>query len=113
MSFISGFTERFRGKKAEVPVTPKLSTDELKIDVANLETQMAQGRDYKNPADANRLRELRNQLAEAERSQAPLPTASPEVKPILQPTQEVPGIINIKDHQPVATTPASEKANVA
>lgn len=74
MSFISGFTELFTGKKTEVqPIAPQVSIEEKKQDASNLEAMMSRGADFRNPADAKRLEELRAQIAQAETTQAPQP----------------------------------------
>ncbi len=65
MSFIDGIAELFKGKKQEpVASSPQVPLEQKRQDLASLEAMVAQGgRDYRNPADANRIKELRNQIA--------------------------------------------------
>lgn len=92
MSFISGFTELFKGKKTEAQpvVPPQISIEEKRKDASNLEAMMSQGgADFRNPADAKRLEELRAQITEMEASQAPQPQVETQ---LAQPTtaREIP-----------------------
>lgn len=104
-----GIAEIFRGKKPEAPVTPTPQVDiqTLKQDEANLNTVITQGgKDFQNPADANRLREIRNQIAEKESQQAPTPLIQPEVsQPEAQPTVVGPQILNQAPQEVAAPTP--------
>ncbi len=70
MSFISGFVELFKGKREEAPTLPQPNLDELKQHEANLNQMISEGgKDYRNPADANTLREVRNKIAAIENKQ--------------------------------------------
>lgn len=100
MSFISGFAELFKGKKQEV-TAPQPNLEELKQHEANLNQMMSEGgRDFRNPQDANTLREVRNKIAAIEGQQtSPTPPETPpdsgitkiplENQPIQKPTEEV------------------------
>lgn len=78
MSFLDGVAEIFRGKKAEAPIVPTQSLEEKRQELANLQSVASSpaGRDFRSPQtdtqDANRMRELTNQLAEI-RSKKPTP----------------------------------------
>lgn len=114
-----GIAEIFRGKKTEAPVAPaapSVDLQTLKQDEANLNQVITQGgKDFRNPADANRLREIRNQVAEIESHQTQAPVVAqaevsqPEVQPVIGPQ-----ILN-QTSQEVVPTPiqTTEEAKAA
>lgn len=92
MSFLSSVTEIFKGRKPEVS-SPQPNLNELKQHEQSLSKMMQEGgKDFKNPADANTLREVRNKIAAFENQQAPTPpeTTSPQDLGITQIPGEAP-----------------------
>ena len=97
MSFISGFTELFKGKKEDAPIAPPTQTLEQKQqELDNLQKIMnsPEGKDFRSPQtdaqDANRITELQGQI-EAMRPQETVPSqAIPPEQPQQIPVAEEP-----------------------